>query len=281
MKINELIVGYFNATKMYFDSLEKRKKLDQLTISAATLFEQVHSESQPCFVLSTGRSGTHFLTELLSKTPHTEVHHEPQPELVYFSKKAFEKTVPNEELLGYFEGARYEMIRDCFLTQKQYIETNNRITFFAYQIAELYPQARFLHLVRNPLSFIKSGINRRWYTNTHFHDEGRIVMKNSEDWKNMTQAQQIAWLWNETNLFIDSFKEKYPNKVITIKAEELFSNEMKYQEILTHFFEKPVSSSHFQTVKPSNQSKKNVNELNIKELTPFIPLAKKYYPELF
>jgi predicted DCC family thiol-disulfide oxidoreductase YuxK len=41
----------------------------------------------------------------------------------------------------------------------------------------------------------------------------------------MTQIEKIAWLWNETNQFVDDFKASLrdPNRIMFVKAEDLFS----------------------------------------------------------
>ncbi|MDZ7690395.1 MAG: hypothetical protein U5K69_04470 [Balneolaceae bacterium] len=104
------------------------------------------------------------------------------------------------------DAARYEQIRNAWLLDKKYIETNNRITFFCYALSELFPKSQFIHLVRQPEAFITSGLARDWYSNSVLHDEGRIKPTDNE----LQQVEKIAWLWNETNHFIEQFKREIP-----------------------------------------------------------------------
>ena len=62
------------------------------------LYDIVHKESEPCFVLSTGRCGTALLTKIFEQHSDIDVHHTPTPELVYYSKLAHEnqKSMSNE-----------------------------------------------------------------------------------------------------------------------------------------------------------------------------------------
>ena len=160
------------------------------------------------------------------------------PILVYFSKLAYEASVTDsgdsrESEFG-IDMARYEMIQDTFLRNQIYVETNNRLTFFAPSLAKLYKKSKFIHLVRHPGDFVRSGIRRMWYTGRHSHDMGRIVpMDGSIDWDGMTQIEKIAWLWNETNQFIENIRPglESDNRILYVKAEDLFSKTQTAEEI--------------------------------------------------
>jgi len=233
MKLSNIFQDYLSHNKAFFEHLRDKKSINERKdIDFSTLVTKVHQEYAPIFVLSTGRNGTLLLTNLLSKTNNTIVFHEPEPELSMASKLAYEKHDSDSTFVcGMFEGARYEYLRSAFLLDKKFIETNNRITFFAYEIAKLYPRAKFIHLVRNPYAFIKSGIGRNWYSGETLYDEARIVSNDVKLWSSLNQYEKIAWLWNETNEFIENFKIKNPTRIITIKAENLFSSVETSNEI--------------------------------------------------
>ena len=90
----------------------------------------VQSNSKPVFVLSTGRCGTEFLTNVLSLNENAIVYHSPSPKLIYIDRLAFENQ-KHEFLLGALVAGRYELIAEAFMRSKSYIETNSRATFFA------------------------------------------------------------------------------------------------------------------------------------------------------
>ncbi len=234
--MSALVKDYLSHNKAFFSQLKAKKSIHtRKDIDFANLSEKVHAEYSPIFVLSSGRNGTLLLTNLLEQSNQCIALHEPEPELSMSSKMAYELFDKNPEFVkGMFEGARYEMLRTGFLLNKKIIETNNRITFFAHQIAELYPNARFIHLVRHPASFIKSGLSRNWYTGETLYDEARIVSSDSAQWKMMNRYEKVAWLWNETNLFIEEFKETNAKKVLTVKAEDLFEKPETSQKILEY-----------------------------------------------
>jgi len=206
--------------------VRQKMVLSRKNIDYAVLPQIVHEEARCCFVLSTGRCGTKLLTNLLGLSREITCEHSPSPELVYFSKLAYEASHENSDKfrLG-IDMARYELIRDAFLRNKIYVETNCRITFFAPFLANVFKQAKFIHLVRHPGDVVRSGIRRKWYER-HTADVGRIVPgDNLNNWNRMTQIEKIGWLWNETNLFIEHFKSHLENtdKITFVKAEDLFS----------------------------------------------------------
>lgn len=202
-----------------------------------TLPEVIHEQAQCCFVLSTGRCGTGSLTSLLKLSKEIRCEHQPSPELIYPSKLAYESSrEDNDKFEIGIDMARYELIESAFLRDQIYVETNNRITFFAPYLANVFGQSKFIHLIRHPGAFVRSGIRRKWYSGKGYHDTGRIMPSNgfSGNWNMMTQIEKIAWLWNETNQFIEDFRASLgsTNRFMLIKAEDLFSG----SEIIVEMF---------------------------------------------
>jgi hypothetical protein len=174
---------------------------------------------KPIFFLSTGRCGTKWFTDLLRHNKSLMVLHNPIPNLSIQGKLVYEisnkGSLTNSEVSLikeiYFAG-REQYLRYSYKTEKRYVETNNYITFFAPVLAELFPDAKFVHLFRHPGEFVRSGIRRDYYTPQNIDDIKRIIpneLPKSKDWNHCSQLEKTAWLWNETNLFIEIFKEKY------------------------------------------------------------------------
>lgn len=193
------------------------------------LYDKIHRNYSPVFVLSTGRCGTLYLSKILDTIHQVDVYHKPKPELIYYSKYAYENYLKYNEIIGkIFDAARYEYIQESYLRKRIFIETNSRITYFACAIAEMFPKAKFIHLVRNPADFVRSGIRRNWYGSNDVHSLGRIEpINNTNLWNKMSQFEQICWLWNETNEFIELFKQNYTNNqnLFMLKSEDMFHDE--------------------------------------------------------
>jgi len=245
---------------------------------------------RPCFVLSTGRCGTLLLNNLLTQSPSAFAVHHPTPELVRVSKRAFEEIESKPEIfIETFKSAREELVYQALAYNRTFIETNNRITFFAPIIKQVFPDAVFIHLVRHPADFVRSGIRRNWYSGKHDHDVGRIVPitgKMKGQWETLSQIEKIGWLWNETNQFIETFKKTLRSEdILFVKAEDLFSDLNVIKEIysflnLSGFRPKRISRL---IKKPVNAQKKgafpNYHEWDEKEknvLRSIVPLTDCY-----
>jgi hypothetical protein len=271
MKVKEIIEAGWQNQKDFFTQLQIRKKLNDYAQKndITLLYGKVHREFDPVFVLSTGRCGTAFLTQLLKADKTYVAFHEPEPEFFFHTQVAFKEHNSNpEKIAAMFDVARYELIRNTFISGKKYIETNNRITFFAFQIAELYPNAKFIHLVRNPESFIKSGLGRNWYSGKSLYDEGRITSENFEYWNSLSQIEKIGWLWNETNQFAEDFKLKFPNRVLTVTAEDLFTKTETQQSVFKFICaEIPSESTLKKFNKKTNEGKKiDLNDIDFQKI---------------
>ena len=183
----------------------------------------------PVFFLSTGRCGTKWITKLLQRDRKLKVCHSPTPSFGYQSKFIYDSIAANrldlQAAIEIFLAGREQQLLYSFKADRRYIETNNRITFFAGALAELLPTARFVHVHRHPGEFVRSGIRRGWYTGKHWDDDSRIMPVdgriNGREWSAASHVQKIAWLWNETNDFIESFKKTVdPARIHTLR----FSN---------------------------------------------------------
>jgi hypothetical protein len=245
--------------------------------------------SSPVFVLSTGRCGTELITKAIKRCGSSVVYHKPNPELLFLDRWAYENhREKRSEIRSAFLSARFELVLDSCVRNRRYIETNFRTTFFAYAAKELFPNAKFIHLYRNPYDFIKSA-TRLGYYNGIFTDMGRIVPVSGRDkkkWKAWSRSHKAAWLWNETNQFIEKFKLTLdPDDFIEISSELLFSSSDEIKKIIT-FCELPVpNKSVMEKIisKPVNQKKTSDKELQIlpDEIRSLIPLSKEYGYEKF
>ena len=212
--------------------MAKKKFLERSITDYSSLPKEIFKKSDPVFVLSTGRCGTKLLTKLFETSVSWPVHHEPQPMMNYASRYAYENKDNGIEIRksSIFSG-RYELLRDAYLKGERYIETNNQISFFADAILELMPMTKFIHLIRHPGDFVRSGIRRNYYIG-HDYDDGRIWLRDNQLWQSYSQIQKVGWLWNETNAIIEEWKEnKIGNNVITVKSEHLFTDPSVYRSI--------------------------------------------------
>lgn len=220
---------------------------------------------EPVFFLSTGRCGTKWFSDLLAKDRDLAVFHAPLPNLAVPGKTAWSisKTnnfdLPDNEFLllkEIFLAGREQHLRYTAKAQKRYVETNNYITFFAPVLAKIFPDAKFVHIVRDPVSFIRSGMDRSYYLPGNTDDVKRIVPVTDiggKNWDSLSKYAKVAWLWKETNAFIDSFYATLPSSRIMLFPFNL-SNPAGVVEVM-EFIGSNISGKQ---VKAMLSKKKNV-----------------------
>lgn len=190
------------------------------------------------FVLSTGRAGTKLITRLLDQSPLLWVEHAPTPELALQSYLVYRDRPSADALRWSFVHARAEQIARVHTAGLRYVETNNRITLYASAIADILPNARFVHLVRHPAEFVRSGMRRGYYAHMPPALSGHIEPRTDDaayaKWQNLDRMEKIAWQWNEINASIESFKATTPDsRMLTITSNALF----KDSDVLVRLFD--------------------------------------------
>ena len=236
-------------------------------------------KSTPVFVLTTGRSGSKFIANIFKELYKDEIdaYHEPYPVLENFPNYFYNNQNKIEELSSIFKTARMELILKSFIAEKLYFESNQCLNFLAHAIIRVFPNAKFVHLIRNPIDFTISAIKKGWYVNDSIWEDGRIKHKNSDKWNSMTQLEKLAWYWSENNRHIEDFKSILkPEQIFTIKFEDLISDEESLAE-LVNFSGIPYRSININDLK--NIQKKKINELTVDTDEPNNMKKVTYYPK--
>jgi hypothetical protein len=273
--------------KNYFK--DERYKIKKEVDSFINLPEKIFSEMNPVFAVSTGRAGSELLVKLMNESKIGNVYHEPRPGMFYGSKLVFETNQDIKSIQIAYLNARYDLLKKAYLEECRYIETNNRNTFFIKALSELFPKSKFIHLVRHPGDFVRSGIRRKYYKGNEY-DDSRLTPLVSEEaynsWNEFSDIEKIGWLWNTTNNFIE--KEKLhltADRVLLIKSEDLFSKPDTYNKICKFINEPTPKDSIIKSItkRPTNKQKQSSypkwidwSEQDKEELIKLTPLGNKY-----
>jgi hypothetical protein len=198
------------------------------------------------FTLSTGRVGTMTLAHLVSSTSGVVAVHEPAPHLLRLSKLAFEERSsvdagPSERWRLVVEAARADAIWQAHRKGHAYFESGNRMTFFAPELASLFPDAKFVHLFRDPMTFVESTHARGWYAG-HPWDWARIAPGPADAfldrWERMDALEKIAWNWVGVNAYaLDVCDSISSHRSMLLPSEALFSGRKDVVEQLFSFLE--------------------------------------------
>jgi hypothetical protein len=218
---------------------------------------EFNSINHPCtFVLSTGRVGTKTLAALASLSTRIDAYHEPSPKLYGLSALSYRchgNAVNDEIFAEAFLTARRERFHYALSFDKRYVETSPQVTFLAPAIRIAIPHARFIHVVRDPKNFVRSGMRRGWYCNNPMDNIRLKPTSQSEDhrsWQQWDAVEKLCWLWKETNVWIDRFMQSLPEgRKLFFRSEKIFLQE---KEEINKFFD------FLNVQKPRNKSIKKI-----------------------
>jgi hypothetical protein len=228
--LKEILNLNYTYLKRKIDYSQNREKTKLRTINEANgrLILSMFENYKPVFVLSTGRCGTKFLSFLINKSPAVSSYHEPIPTLQYFNDFVFKNQKQVLVLGKMFKAARFELILNNFIKGKKYFESNQCMTFFAPVISDIFKKSKFIHIIRHPGDFARSCMLRGYYDRNKLWDIGRIKMDDKIKWKKLSRLEKVSWLYEETNNFIEDFKENIPkDRILTLKSEALFTKKVK------------------------------------------------------
>ncbi len=185
----------------------------------------------PCvFVLSTGRGGTETLTALATLSPRIVASHEPRPRLI---KASFDAYMEGGDLAGQAHwrdlvlASRDDLVWAATQHGKVYVETNNRLTYLAPILAEVFPASRFVHVYRDPYAFVRSAMRRRYYAG-HNWDFARVRPRPDDPlsarWDTLPRVECCAWLWWRTNHDARTWMSTLPaSRRLSLRSEDLFA----------------------------------------------------------
>lgn len=220
----------------------------------------MNKEKSPVFIVSTGRTGTKFLANLLGKYEETLAVHEP------FARNGMKegwKLVHNLYDEKYFINIlKKNREKNFFENNNLYVESNPEISFYVNYILKAFPESKIIHIIRDGRDVVRSWFNRSIYTCPNFlvqisrklpcyfqaieillnflryHTSYRIGDNDlfrlraidfpqdpfSYKWFNMDRFEKLSWLWMKKAKTIKKFIENYEYGY-TIKFEKIFNTD--------------------------------------------------------
>jgi hypothetical protein len=171
------------------------------------------------FILSTGRTGTQFLAELLNRQNDVYAVHEPPPSrrlrlwtMAYLQGDASESTMA--DVLRRYRSSFLSSIRE-----KTYVESNNFLVGFANAIKQQFVDPVLIHIVRDPRTYIRSSVNHggdsglKGWANRHFpywHLPRNTILDALDGNADHEVLVRTALFWKVINEFLDGAGEGYP-----------------------------------------------------------------------
>lgn len=214
------------------------------------------------FIVGTGRSGTRTMFRMLTGSDGVEIHHEynvlPVQKIgvLYHSGK-----ITREECKSKISEIYNPAIAHS--SDSLWIDSSNKCAWIIDILAELYPSAKFLNLVRDGRKVVPSfyyKLREEMYDDlstlrtTEFLEDNNnqksvlplekkywwyVPVNNPEEFtvfKRYNRFERCCYHWNYVNsLVLKAFNNINPENCMTSKLEDLVSNEEELKRVLTFF----------------------------------------------
>jgi hypothetical protein len=174
------------------------------------------------FAFGNGFSGTRTMVKLLDLSPDIDCGHE---------RKTLESpTALFDKYLKVYSGEldpadviKEERLPLVNRTTKHFAEVNGLLGYYIRGLNEIWPDAKYIHMYREPRTHIPTAYNRGMFL---YND----IMKNiAQTWptppNNITRIERCAWWWADYNEFVlEQLKSIPDDQVFTIKFEDFINN---------------------------------------------------------
>jgi len=174
------------------------------------------------FITGSGRCGTKWITNYLTKACSQYAFHEPSPDLLDLSLNVAHKKISDKEAWDKFIKSRMKIIRDMdTFDKKVYIESNNRLFPMLDILDKNIENCTFVHLVRDGRDVVRSAYN--FWKSGEYEDTPRINCRNFPsddsypDWGTYNTFSKVTWWWKKKVEMIEDAKADK----ITVKIESL------------------------------------------------------------
>lgn len=178
-------------------------------------------------VISPGRSGTRWLANVMIESTNAFVCHASPKTLSEVGYLFDHSLISNEEALGAYRFSRSDYLAYASLKQRSFVDLDCKNSPLAHIIASAYPKCKFIVILRNPLSFIKSGIIRDYF-----------LGKNSQAWGHLeplpsdvdglpaenVQIFRIAFFWRHVARLSQQLRDKDPSRVFIVDSSLMFKD---------------------------------------------------------
>ena len=251
----------------------------------------------PFFIVSSGRSGTAMLHKALSAVPGVEMHHEyavqiTQPLAVKrylgVTDDAQTRTVLEETFgaaIGHAQGTHWG-------------DSSNKLSWLVPDLAALFPQARFVHLVRDGRKVASSYFHKLGTEN--YDDRSNAILQDWYDgrgampppekpywwpvprrddpmaatFRGFDQFQRICWHWAEINrVALEALAALPAYRTLFVKLEELTRSPALLREMYD-FLGLPFAEADFAVfARPHNVNRPEDRLLDARRTAQFDAIA--------
>lgn len=187
-------------------------------------------------VISPGRSGTRWLANVLLDASDCLVCHASARTLSEVGFLYHNGSINADEALGAYRFSRGLFLGIAEKEDRAYIDLDCKNSPLALPLSQSYPECKFIVLLRDPISFIKSGLNRGYFVEKHPQAWGHLYRGDMLQWRAISEADQIykiAAFWNSVALVAHDLFLRVPERVHVVSVSNMFEDPLVVQKIMS------------------------------------------------
>jgi hypothetical protein len=180
------------------------------------------------FILAIGRSGSMFLAHLLDQAPEARVYHEPtRVDFAAYTEAFYDQKAAEDYLSRYRKKEIYLRMRDS--QSATYGEVNTNLRRHCNALKRVFPDATFVHLVRDGRDVIRSMMSRRTFRS--WDPVTSLIRPQEGDpqcdtWPGMNRFEKLCWYWSAENRYLRNCVQR------TVRFEDLISDYGYFEDSL-------------------------------------------------
>ena len=153
--------------------------------------EHWRGQKKTYFFLSTARSGSKWLSEVLNRATPLKTRHEYILNQPFHRKETLRKCTENvwelEDSSALVRSRMIEAWEEFEASRSDVAEVNIYLANFLVQLRTVFPEATFVHLSRDPVKVVNSLLNRNWYDTPEDQRHPRLK---TADMNQLTQFEE-------------------------------------------------------------------------------------------
>jgi len=249
------------------------------------------------FIVSSGRSGTAMLHKALSAVPGVTMHHEYAVQITQpLAVKRYLGAVKTEETRRILEETFGAAVHHAQGTH--WGDSSNKLSWLIPDLGKLFPEARFVHLVRDGRKVASSYFHKLGAET--YDDRSNTALQNWHDgtgalpppekpywwpvprrddpmagpFRGFDQFQRICWHWAEINRVArHALAALPPERTLFVKLEDLTASPVRVHE-LYDFLDLPFRADDFAVfARPHNVNRPEDRLLDARQTAQFEAIA--------
>jgi hypothetical protein len=175
--------------------------------------------------VSPGRSGTRWLASLLTELTNAFVCHAKPATLAEPGYLLDKGLISDAEYLGAYRCSRSEFLGLSQNSNRLYIDLDCKNSPAVHILTGHYPACRFLIMLRDPISFVRSGVSRGYFINKNPQVWGHLESIDVDDSLPIEEWQlyKIAAFWRRIALYADQTLLHGTSKTYVLNVQKMFS----------------------------------------------------------